>query len=125
MIESSVVSWLSGVSGVGGRVYTGSRLQASVLPALVVDVAEGEPLCIGATPKLTRFSVTVEAIAETMASAQTIAALIDAAMTTGATGAGGCSVQTRLPSLAEPVLGEGDEAEPAICTATFEVYTNA
>jgi hypothetical protein len=41
---------------------------------------------------------------------------------TGATGASGCSVETELPRLDEPVLGDGDEAEPASCTAFFEVY---
>lgn len=125
MIETSVITWLSGVSGISGRVYTGTRMQSTALPSLVVEVAAGEPLCIGATPRLTRFPVTVRAVAETMAQAQTIAALVGPAMVSGAAGAAGCSVEVQRHALQEPVLGEGDEAAPAICDTQFEVYLDA
>lgn len=121
MIEASVISWLSGGTSAGTRVYTGARMQDTVLPALVVTVNQSQAAAIGASP-LTRHTVTVSAVAETMASAQSIASSCASLMSLGATSAGGCSVETERPRLDEPVLGDGDEAEPAICNAFFEVY---
>lgn len=121
MIEASVITWLSGGTAAGTRVYTGARMQETALPALVVSVTQSVAASIGASP-LKRHTVTVTAVAETMASAQSIATACAALMATGATGASGCSVETELPRLDEPVLGDGDEAEPASCTAFFEVY---
>lgn len=121
MIEASVITWLSGGTAAGTRVYTGARLQESDLPAIVVQVTQSQAVAIGSSP-LKRHNVTVTAVAETMASAQSIASACAALMSTGATAGGGCSVETELPRLDEPLLGDGDEAEPASCNAFFEVY---
>jgi hypothetical protein len=121
MIEASVITWLSGGTAAGTRVYTGARMQETDLPALVVQVTQSAAASIGPSP-LKRHTVTVSAVAETMASAQSIATACAALMATGAVGASGVSVETELPRLEEPVLGDGDEAEPAICNAYFEVY---
>ena len=121
MIEASVITWLSGGTAAGTRVYTGTRMQETDLPALVVAVTQSQAAAIGASA-LKRHTVTVTAVAETMASAQSIASGCASLMALGATGASGCSVETELPRLDEPILGDGDEAEPASCTAFFEVY---
>ena len=118
MIEASVITWLSGGTAAGTRVYTGTRMQETDLPALVVAVTQSQAAAIGASA-LKRHTVTVTAVAETMASAQSIASGCASLMALGATGASGCSVETELPRLDEPILGDGDEAEPASCTAFF------
>lgn len=121
MIESSVITWLTNGTSAADRVYTGARMQETNLPALVVQVNQSVALSIGGSP-LKRHSVTVSAVADTMSSAQSIATACAALMATGAVAAGGCSIETELPRLDEPVLGDGDEAEPAVCNANFEVY---
>lgn len=121
MIESSIITWLSGGTAAGTRVYTGARMQETALPAIVVQVTQSQAVSIGSSP-LKRHTVTLTAVAETMASAQSIATACAALMSAGAVTAGGVAVETELPRIDEPILGDGDEAEPAACNAFFEVY---
>ncbi len=124
MIEGTVVNWLSGQTAAGTRVSVGSRLQSGTLPAIVVEMPAGEAASLGATP-LGRYDLVLNCIADTMLAAQSLADAAEARILSVASGGSSCAVTTQYGVLEEPVVGEGDEAEPAICTVRMEIFYKA
>lgn len=127
MIESTLVGWLTSATqtDAGSRVYTGARLQSTTLPALVVEVTAGAPAAVGAT--VNQYTVAVRAIDQTMALAQTLAVAAVAKLRASAAAANTehVIIEDDYPMLDEPTVGEGDESEPAICTANLTIYLRA
>jgi hypothetical protein len=124
VIESTLITWLTSApqTTAGARVYTGSRLQSSTLPALVVEVPDGATATVGAS--IDRYTVVIRAVCETMADAQTLAAAAVVKLRTSAAAANAQHVvlEDQYPMLDEPVVGEGDETEPAICSSNLTLY---
>lgn len=124
MIEGTVVNWLSGQTNASTRVSVGSRLQGGTLPAIVVEMPGGEAASLGASP-LGRYDLVLNCVAETMVAAQTLAGQAEARILSVASGGSSCAITTSYGVLEEPVAGEGDEAEPAICTVRMEIFYKA
>lgn len=124
MIEAQVVAGLTAApqTAAGSRVHIGARLQSDELPALVVRMPTGESACVGDTMHV--YTLELSAIAQTMVSATTLAAAAVTKLRTYITTANAINavVETNYASLSDPVVGEGDEAEPAICTANLTIY---
>lgn len=124
MIEAVVVTGLiaSPQTAAANRVHIGARLQSGELPALVVRMPTGESSAVGDT--LHVYTLELSAVANTMINAQT---LVAAAVTKlrdyiVAQNAQNCVVESTYAPIDDPVVGEGDEAEPAVVTANLLIY---
>ena len=123
MIESTIITWIGTATAAHDRVSVGSRLQSTDLPAIVVEIPSGESACI-AGPSGTdcdMYQVTIRAIALTMSEAQSVAAAAVSRMKSQSDSSGSVAYENSFASLQEPVVGEGDEMEPAICTSSMTV----
>ena len=120
MIESTIITWIGTGTTAGSRVSVGSRLQSTELPALVVEIPSGQTVAIG--NGLATYDVIVRAVAETMLDAQSLSAAAVSAIKSSAATASKAVVENQFAAIEEPVVGEGDEIEPAICTAFMTVY---
>lgn len=120
MIESTVITWIGTSTAAGSRVSVGSRLQSADLPAIVVEIPSGQYAAIGAS--MSTYDVVVRSIALTMLTAQSVSAAAVSAIQTAATAAGKTAVEIQFATIEEPVVGEGDEMEPAVCTALLTIY---
>lgn len=123
-IEQRVKGWIGTATAAGTRVSVGSRVQATALPAIVVEVDAGEPYCFptGTLQFCDRWTVRVRCIAETALSAHTLYQAAATALLANVPATDGCALEIDRRTIEEPVLGEGDESQPAICTATFQIY---
>lgn len=125
-IEAKLKTWIGTATAAGTRVYCGARLQSTALPAIVVEVNSGSAasLYVGANNDLDQWDVSIRAVAETAFEAQNVAeaavAKINAHSDFTTAGKSVCYEPT-YRTIEEPVLGEGDEAQPAICTATVTI----
>jgi len=123
-IEARVKTWIGTASAAGTRVYNGSRMQSTTLPAIVFEVTEGAAASLAGTTgnNLDQWSVTLKAVAETQFDAQNLAedAVVRINSHSDFTTAGtSVCYEPTYRTIDEPILGEGDEAAPAICTATL------
>lgn len=122
-IEARVKTWIGTATTAGTRVYNGSRMQSTDLPAIVFEVAEGAAAALkGPTNNdVDQWSVSLKAVAETQFDAQNLAEDAIVKINAHADFAAGKSVcyEPTYRVIEEPILGEGDEAAPAICTATL------
>lgn len=121
-IEAKLKTWIGTATAAGSRVYCGARLQSTALPAIVVEVNSGSAASLyGVTENLNQWDVSIRAVAETAFEAQNVAedavTKINAHSDFTTAGKSVCYEPT-YRTIEEPVLGEGDEAQPAICTAT-------
>ena len=124
MIEATVVAGLTAATqtAAGDRVHIGARLQSGALPALVVRMPTGESAAVGDT--LHVYTLELSAVAATMVSAQSLAAAAITKLRTYivAQNASNCVIESTYAPIDDPVVGEGDEAEPAVCTANLTIY---
>ena len=104
------------------RVTLGFRLQDSVLPAITYEVRETQLETIGGTPQRSA-TVEIRAIDETPLSVIAIAAEIRTACVSGTYGSFEFSaVIDQGHALDAPVVGEGDEMQPAESVTTILIY---
>jgi hypothetical protein len=124
VIESSVVDWVGTSSSAGTRVHLGARLQEGILPAVVVRVTAGERVCLeaGTGNNVDRYDVAIDCVAETMLLSRSLAAQVRSAFITNALLDLAVCFEPTWSIIDEPVVGEGDEAEPAVCRINFTVY---
>jgi hypothetical protein len=122
-IEARVKTWIGTATTASTRVYNGSRMQSTTLPAIVFEVTEGAAASLAGTTgnNLDQWSVTLKAVAETQFAAQNLAEDAIVKINANTDFAAGKSVcyEPTYRTIDEPILGEGDEAAPAICTATL------
>jgi len=122
-IEARVKTWIGTASAAGTRVYNGSRMQSTTLPAIVFEVTDGAAAALKglATNDMDQWSVSLKAVAETQFDAQNLAEDAIVRINAHADFGAGKSVcyEPTYRVIEEPILGEGDEAAPAICTATL------
>jgi len=124
VIESSVVDWVGTSSAAGTRVHLGGRLQEGILPAVVCSVDSGEAAALeaGAGNNIDRYEVSLDCVAETMLLARSLAASIIPAFKTNSALDTAVAFEPTYSMIDAPQVGEGDEAEPAVCRITFTVY---
>jgi hypothetical protein len=126
MIESTIIGWIGAATAAGSRVSVGARLQSTTLPALVIDLTEGSAAALpSATRNLYQYSLSMSSVADTMLDAQSLSDAAIAKVKTGALTAGGCAYEPVYAVIQPPNVGEGDEVEPAIVTATMTIMYRA
>ena len=126
MIESTIISWIGSATAAGSRVSVGARLQSTTLPALVIDLTEGSAAALPSTTRnLYQYSLSMSSVADTMLAAQSLSDAAVALVKTGALINGGCAYEPVYAVIQPPNVGEGDEVEPAIVTATMTIMYRA
>jgi hypothetical protein len=102
------------------------RLQSTTLPALVIDLTEGSAAALPSTTRnLYQYSLSMSSVADTMLDAQSLSDAAVALVKTGALTGGGCAYEPVYAVIQPPNVGEGDEVEPAIVTATMTIMYRA
>ena len=126
MIESTIIGWIGAATTAGSRVSVGARLQSTTLPALVIDLTEGSAAALPSTTRnLYQYSLSMSSVADTMLAAQSLSDAAIALVKTGALTNGGCAYEPVYAVIQPPNVGEGDEVEPAIVTATMTIMYRA
>lgn len=126
MIESTIIGWIGSATTAGTRVSVGARLQSTTLPALVIDLTEGSAAALPSTTRnLYQYSLSMSSVADTMLAAQSLSDAAVALVKTGALTNGGCAYEPVYAVIQPPNVGEGDEVEPAIVTATMTILYRA
>ena len=126
MIESTIIGWIGVGTAAGTRVSVGARLQSTTLPALVIDLTEGSAAALPSTTRnLYQYSLSMSSVADTMLAAQSLSDAAVALVKTGALTNGGCAFEPVYAVIQPPNVGEGDEVEPAIVTATMTIMYRA
>ena len=126
MIESTIIGWIGVGTAAGTRVSVGARLQSTTLPALVIDLTEGSAAALPSTTRnLYEYSLSMSSVADTMLAAQSLSDAAVALVKTGALTNGGCAFEPVYAVIQPPNVGEGDEVEPAIVTATMSIMYRA
>jgi hypothetical protein len=126
MIESTIITWIGVATTAGTRVSVGARLQSTTLPALVIDLTEGSAAALPSTTRnLYEYSLSMSSVADTMLAAQSLSDAAVALVKTGALINGGCAYEPVYAVIQPPNVGEGDEVEPAIVTATMTIMYRA
>lgn len=126
MIESTIIGWIGAATAAGSRVSVGARLQSTTLPALVIDLTEGSAAALPSTTRnLYQYSLSMSSVADTMLAAQSLSDAAVALVKTGALTNGGCAYEPVYAVIQPPNVGEGDEVEPAIVTATMTIMYRA
>ena len=126
MIESTIIGWIGVATAAGTRVSVGARLQSTTLPALVIDLTEGSAAALPSTTRnLYQYSLSMSSVADTMLAAQSLSDAAVALVKTGALINGGCAYEPVYAVIQPPNVGEGDEVEPAIVTATMTIMYRA
>ena len=126
MIESTIIGWIGAATAAGSRVSVGARLQSTTLPALVIDLTEGSAAALPSTTRnLYEYSLSMSSVADTMLAAQSLSDAAVALVKTGALTGGGCAYEPVYAVIQPPNVGEGDEVEPAIVTATMTIMYRA
>ena len=126
MIESTIIGWIGAATTAGSRVSVGARLQSTTLPALVIDLTEGSAAALPSTTRnLYQYSLSMSSVADTMLAAQSLSDAAVALVKTGALTNDGCAYEPVYAVIQPPNVGEGDEVEPAIVTATMTIMYRA
>lgn len=121
-IESKVVEWLDNATTAGRRIYLGTRLQTSSLPAITFDVQEARRAVLGLSSIVCEYQVTLNAIATTASEALTVAAAAREALRTVGGLDGASVVCTGLERVQDPQPENGDEAFLYIASTQNTVY---
>lgn len=126
-IEAQIKTWIGTATTAGTRVSVGSRLQSDALPAVVIEVTGGEEAAFDGVigldiAKLARYDVTIRSVAETMYAAITLNESVMTNLFLSVSNFGGVAFNPSMRTIEEPVVGEGDEAQPAIVTAPVTIY---
>ena len=103
------------------RITHGYRLQDTALPAITFELQQTEVLSIGSSP-LRGAQLEVAAIADTTVDALAIGAQVRAACVAGTFDSIVFNAVQEIGFSVQPaVVGDGDEAEPAVYTLNFQL----
>ena len=120
MIESVVVeAIINSATTAGSRVVVGARLQSQTLPAVVVTFSAGSRVALG-NKTLASYEVSIASIADSMIAAQDLSDSIDSNLPFWLSSY--AVVNTGFGVLDDPVVADGDEQNPAICTSNYTIY---
>jgi hypothetical protein len=116
---ADIVGVLESQTSAGRRVYYGTRLQTSLLPAITFEVQSGSRVALGNQNTLSAYEVSFNAVADTAAAAQTLDAEIrnNLFLLIGTT-----FINSQFGTMQEPAPENGDEAGLYIVTSQFTVY---
>lgn len=118
-LQIDIVSALDSATTAGRRVYYGTRLQTSLLPAITFEISTAQRAALGSST-LCVYEVTFNAIGEDVSSATALSAAITS--TLGSTLAGWVLVNSQLGTVQEPLAENGDEAGLYIVTSNITFY---
>jgi hypothetical protein len=116
---SDIVGTLESQTSAGRRVYYGTRLQTSVLPAITFEVQSGTRVALGNQNTLSAYEVAFNAISDSVSAAKT---LDDDIRSTVNSLLGATFICTQYGTLQEPVAENGDEAGLYIVTSQYLIY---
>ena len=120
MIESQVVeAIINSATTAGSRVVVGARLQSQTLPAVGVTISAGSRVALG-NKTLASYEVSIASIADSMIAAQDLSDSIDSNLPFWLSSY--AVVNTGFGVLDDPVVADGDEQNPAICTSNYTIY---
>lgn len=122
-IEASIKTWIGTGTTASTRISVGSRVQFQTLPAIVIEVTAGEDYALngGTGLDFRRWEASIRAVAETAIDAESLANTAVQNIILGIT-APSIAYEPSKRLIEEPVLGEGDESQPAICTAQIVIF---
>lgn len=118
-LQADIISELDSQTTAGRRVYYGTRLQTSLLPAITFEVLDGSRQTLGNANALCIYSVTFTTIADTAAGAASLDAEIRNLLPISLTFT---SVCTQFGVIQEPQPEAGEEAGPYLCTSVYTFY---
>jgi len=117
-VQQLVITTLDGATTAGRRVYYGSRLQTSLLPALTFEISSVDSVSIG-NSALSAFAVTFTAVADSASAAVTLGESIAAIL--GADPSWRI-IQNGRAALQETQPENGEEAGLYLATVGFTIY---
>ena len=117
---ADIVLSLDGLTTAGRRVYYGTRLQTSTLPAITFEVQSGTRVALGNTSTLSAYDVTINAISDSVSAAKTLDDEIRPTVLFGLIGT--TVICTQYGTLQEPIAENGDESGLYIVTSQFTIY---
>jgi hypothetical protein len=118
-LQADIMAELDGATTAGRRVYYGTRLQTSLLPAITFEVLDGSRQTLGNANAMCIYSVTFTAIADTAAGAASLDAEIRNQLPIALTFKHVC---TQFGVIQEPQPEAGEEAGPYLCTSVYTFY---
>jgi hypothetical protein len=118
-LQADIISEFDGQTTAGRRVYYGTRLQTSALPAITFEVLDGARATLGNANCVCTYTVTFNAIADSAAGAASLDYEIRSLLPTFLSFQ---SVCTQFGVIAEPQPEAGEEAGPYICTSVYTIY---
>jgi hypothetical protein len=116
---SDIVSTLESQTTAVKRVYYGTRLQTSTLPAITFEIQSGTRVALGNQNTLSAYDVTFNAVSDSVSAATT---LDDEIRNNVGLLAGATVICTQYGTVQEPVAENGDEAGLYIVTSQFTIY---
>lgn len=118
-LQADIIAEFDGNTSAGRRVYYGTRLQTSLLPAITFEIQNGARATLGNANAMCVYDVTFNAVADTAAGASTLDAEIRNYMPLAGSFQHVC---TGFGTMQEPQPEAGDEAGLYICTSTYTIY---
>lgn len=118
-LQADIISVLDSATTAGRRVYYGTRLQTSILPALTFEIQSGTRVALGNQNTLSAYDVTFNAISDSVSAAKT---LDDEIRNNVGLLAGATVICTQYGTVQEPVAENGDEAGLYIVTSQYLIY---
>lgn len=116
---TDLVSTLESQTSAVRRVYYGTRLQTSILPAITFEIQSGTRVALGNQNTLSAYDVTFNAISDSVSAAATLDGEI---RNTVGFLAGATVICNQYGTVQEPVAENGDEAGLYIVTSQFTIY---
>lgn len=116
---TDIIGTLENQTSAVRRVYYGTRLQTSTLPAITFEIQSGSRVALGNQNTLSTYDVTFNAISDSVSAAAT---LDDEIRNTVGLLAGATVICNQYGTVQEPVAENGDEAGLYIVTSQFTIY---
>ena len=116
---SDIIGTLENQTSAVRRIYYGTRLQTSTLPAITFEIQSGTRVALGNANTLSSYDVTFNAISDSVSAAATLDGEIRnyVALLAGAT-----VICNQYGTVQEPVAENGDESGLYIVTSQFTIY---
>lgn len=118
-LQADIISELSLATTAGARVYYGTRLQTSTLPAITFEVVDGARATLGNANAVCTYTVTFTSIGDTASSAASLDTEIRNQLPLSLTFQHVC---TQFGVMQEPQPEAGEEAGLYLCTSVYTFY---
>ena len=118
-LQADIISEFDGNTSAGRRIYYGTRLQTSLLPAITFEIQNGARATLGNQNAMCTYNVTFTCVADTAAGAASLDAEVRNLLPISLTFR---SVCTQFGVIQEPQPEAGEEAGPYLCTSVYTFY---